>query len=400
MRFREFVLKESAAPTVGRKYQHVEDLIFTGIPSKNIPAGAEGGRAAVRIVQGMASTGGANEIKWDGSPVVYWGRDEDGTFRLFPKNAWDYLKRGTTQTKSGVSTEMNSPEDIKNFILGTGETKPGKEKQRQDYADKLANLWPYFEQISPEEGFLEGGLLFYPGKKLNGEPAQAILNPETGEYEFTPNITTFHIGKGSTLGKRIRGAKVMVAATGYYQSIGSDEGRYPDAEGLSTKDVIVQGTTYVEKAPGIDTDLLNDANAFIDENEQAIDSFLQRKRPGPSGEEEVVNLFGDILYKFYNENLRVAGVKEKFKAWAENAMDAKKIPRSRTTEILNNPGLDAVLTAVEKLSAAKMDMHKRASAGTHSGIRQTKPEGYVYIDPVTGQHVKAIDQATWAPRKD
>ncbi len=104
MRFREFVLKESAAPTVGRKYQHVEDLIFTGIPSKNIPAGAEGGRAAVRIIQGMASTGGANEIKWDGSPVVYWGRDEDGTFRLFPKNAWDYLKRGTTQTKSGVST--------------------------------------------------------------------------------------------------------------------------------------------------------------------------------------------------------------------------------------------------------------------------------------------------------
>jgi hypothetical protein len=111
-------------------------------------------------------------------------------------------------------------------------------------------------------------------------------------------------------------------------------------------------------------------------------------------------MFGDILYKFYNENLRVAGVKEKFKGWAEGAMAAKKIPKSRTTEILNNPGLDAVLTAVEKLSAAKMDMHKRASAGTHSGIRQTKPEGYVYIDPVTGQHVKAIDQATWAPRKD
>jgi hypothetical protein len=348
----------------------------------------------------MASTGGANEIKWDGSPVVYWGRDEDGTFRLIPKNAWEYLKRGKTQAGDGVTTLMSSPDDIKNFILGTGKTEPGKEKQRQAYANQLADLWPYFEQVSPEEGFLEGGLLFYPGRKPNGKPAQAILNPETGEYEFSPNISGFHIGKNSDLGKRIKGAKLMVAATGYYQSIGSDEGRYPDAEGLSTPDVIVQGTTYVEQAPGIDTDLLNDANAFIDENEQAIDSFLQRKRPGPSGEEEVVNLFGDILYKFYNENLRVAGVKEKFKAWAENAMDAKKIPRSRTTEILNNPGLDAVLTAVEKLSAAKMDMHKRASAGTHSGIRQTKPEGYVYIDPVTGQHVKAIDQATWAPRKD
>lgn len=397
---RAFELLFEASAGIGRKYQHVEDLIFTGIPSKGIHAGAEGGQAAVRIIQGMASTGGANELKWDGSPVVYWGRDEDGTFRFIPKNAWEYLKRGKTQAGEGVTTLMSNPDDVKNFILGTGKSDPSKEKQRQAYANQLADLWPYFEKISPETGFLEGGLLFYPGRKPNGKPAQAILNPKTGEYEFTPNITTFHIGKESDLGKRIRGAKLMVAATGYYQSIGGDEGRYLDAEGLSTPDVIVQGTTYVENAPGIDSNLLDDARAYIDENEQAINDFLQRRQPGPTGEEEVINLFGDILYKFYNENLRVAGVKQKFKDWAESAMAAKKVPKARTTEILNHPGLDAVLTAVEKLSAAKMDMHRRASAGTHSGIRQTKPEGYVYIDPVTGQHVKAIDQATWAPRKD
>ena len=40
------------------------------------------------------------------------------------------------------------------------------------------------------------------------------------------------------------------------------------------------------------------------------------------------------------------------------------------------------------------------SSGTHQNIRQTKPEGYVYQDPDTGQFVKAIDQANWAPRKD
>ena len=105
---RAFELLFEATAGVGRKYQHVEDLIFTCIPSKNIPAGAEGGRAAVRIIQGMASTGGANEIKWDGSPVVYWGRDEDGTFRLIPKNAWDYLKRGKTQAGDGVTTLMST----------------------------------------------------------------------------------------------------------------------------------------------------------------------------------------------------------------------------------------------------------------------------------------------------
>jgi hypothetical protein len=115
----------------------------------------------------MGKQSGSIELKWDGSPVVYWGRDEDGVFRLFPKNAWDYLKRGTTQTKSGVSTEMNSPEDIRNFILGTGNTEPGKEKQRQNYANQMASLWSYFEKISPEVGYIEGGILFTKEFPLN-----------------------------------------------------------------------------------------------------------------------------------------------------------------------------------------------------------------------------------------
>jgi hypothetical protein len=372
-------LLEAAAPAVGRKYQHIEDLVFTN--------GSTGGLHAIERLQHMTAKGGSIELKWDGSPVVYWGRDENGKFHMFPKNAWDYVKRGTTETKSGVRTMMNDPDDVSQFILGTGNVQPGQEKQRQDFAVGLAQLWPYFEKISPKKGYIEGGILFSPI-----QPAR--LNPSTNEYDFTPNITSFHIPAKSKLGVRISKAKLMVAATGYYTHIGADETRYPDADKLSKPDVIVQGTTYVEHSPKVDESGLKHTESFIKQNKAAIDSFVAGQ-PGLSKP-------GDVLYTFFNQNLRVAGVKQKFAQWAN-----QKLSASQAQKVLSHPGLDAILTAVELLTHEKMKVINALSSGTHGGIRQTKPEGYVQAHPggkfkndLPGQFVKTIDQANWAPRKD
>jgi hypothetical protein len=372
-------INEAAAPAVGRKYQHIEDLVFTN--------GSTGGLHAIERLRHMTSKGGSIELKWDGSPVIYWGRDEHGVFHMFPKNAWDYMKRGTTHTKSGVTTMMNDPDDVAMFVLGTGTAQPGQEDQRRAFAQGLADLWPYFESISPKKGYIEGGILFSPIKP-------AVLNPSTNEYDFTPNITSFHIPAGSELGKKIAKAKVMVAATGYYTHIGADETRYPEAEKLSKGDVIVQGTTYVEHAPKVDEQGLKHAETFIKQNKAAIDSFVAGQ-PGLSKP-------GDVLYSFFNQNLRVAGVKQKFVQWAQS-----KLSNSQAQKVLSHPGLDAILSAVELLTHEKMKVINALSSGTHGGIRQTKPEGYVQAHPggkfkhdLPGQFVKTIDQANWAPRKD
>jgi len=96
------ILVEASVPTVGRKYQHIEDLVFTN--------GSNGGVHAVERLRSMSSQGGTIELKWDGSPVVYWGKDERGRFSMIPKNAWEYLKRGKTELDNGVPTVMYSPE--------------------------------------------------------------------------------------------------------------------------------------------------------------------------------------------------------------------------------------------------------------------------------------------------
>ena len=383
MRLRQ--LFEAAPPAVGRKYQHIEDLVFTN--------GSRGGLHAVERLRHMTETGGNIELKWDGSPVIYWGRDEAGRFSLIPKNAWEYLKRGKTETNTGAKTVMNSAEDVRNFIMQTGKAEPGREAERKQYAKQLADLWHFFEQVSPEKGFIEGGLLFFPG-------APAILNKQTHEFEFTPNITSFHIPKDSELGKRIGKAKVMIAATGYYDSLGSsDELRYPNAEELSTPTVIVQGTTYVEEAPNIPQEGLDRAESFIETNAAAIDGFIAGQ-PGLSKP-------GDVLYKFYNQNLRVAGVKQKFIDWVTANLSA-----SQSQKVVTDPRINVVLDAVEMLTNEKMKVIQHLSQGTHGNIRQTRPEGYVQAHPgarasgepfkndLPGQFVKAIDQANWAPRKD
>jgi hypothetical protein len=369
------ILKESIAPVVGRKYQHIEDLIFTN--------GCRGGLHAIERLRQIATENANIELKWDGSPILYWGKDNDGRFSMMTKNAWDYLKKGKTVLENGVSTVMYSPNDVKQFILNTGT--PSLE--RTAYANRVSNLWKYLESASPTKGYVEGGILF-------DDIQRPTLNVSTGEYEFTPNITKFHVSMHSNLGKRIAESKVMIAVTGYYDSIGSiNESRYPDAETLSTDEVIIQGTKYIESTPKIDLRLLDLVEQMILENSELIDNFLK-----PS---QGLSRPGDILYKFFNQNLRLSGTKEKFHEWAKTNLSL-----GQSQKILSRPGLNTVLSIVESLTEIKTQIIETFSNTTHGDIRQTNPEGYAQAHPnktfkndMPGQFIKMINQSTWAPRK-
>jgi hypothetical protein len=276
--------------------------------------------------------------------------------------------------------------------LGTGSGDPSA---RQGFAKQFASLWPYFEKISPKQGYLEGGLLFYPGTKPDGESAMPVLNKETGTYDFTPNITTFHIPVDSELGKQIPKSKMMVAATGYFSSMGSsDEERFPDAQKLSVPGIIVQGTTYVQDPVELDFQGLSNLEAFIKKNAKLIDNYLAPK-PGLSNP-------GGELYSYLNKHLRTEGLLADFPAWANANMSAKK-----AQTLLSDPkGLQATLGAVEGLSKQKNVLIGQLSQGLHGGIKQTKPEGYAQAHPgakfkydIPGQFVKTIDQTNWKPRE-
>lgn len=378
------LLTEADTPKVGRKYQHIEDLVLSH--------GSHGGLHAIQRLRNMTEQGGTIELKWDGMPVVYWGRDEAGNFSMVPKNAWAYLKSGKTQTSSGAPTVMRSPNDVKAFVLGTG---GGDPKAREEFAKQFASLWPYFEQISPKQGYIEGGLLFYPGNKPSGASAMPVYTKETNTYDFTPNITTFHVPADSELGKKIAKAKVMVAATGYFPTLGSsDEQRFPNAESLTTPAVIVQGTTYVQDPVKIDQKGLDRLEAFIRSNAKKIDDYLAPK-PGMSNP-------GGELYSYLNKHLRTEGLVRDFPDWAKANLSAKKAE----TLLSDKEGLKTTLGTIEALGIHKQLLIDELSQGLHGGIKQTKPEGYAQAHPgsrfdndIPGQFVKTIDQKNWSPKE-
>jgi hypothetical protein len=377
------ILTEATAPAIGRKYQHIEDLVLSH--------GAKGGMHAIERMRHMGTEGGHIELKWDGMPVVYWGRDEKGVFRMIPKNAWAYIKRGQMQTKTGAPTLPNSPEDVMKFVLGTGS---GDVEGRTGFARQLAQLWPMFEKISPEKGYLEGGLLFYPGTKPDGKSAMPVFNKKTNTLDFTPNITTFHVPIDSKLGQKIEHAKMMVAATGYYATMDSDESRATGIEKLSQPGILVQSTTYVEDPVPVDAKGLQNLVSFIQKNGQLIDNYLAPKKG--------LSKPGGVLYTYLNQHLRISGLLKDFPAWAKSNLSSGQA--QSMLEDIN--GLKATLGAVEALGNEKQKIINILSQGLHGGIKQTKPEGYAQAHPgakftndIPGQFVKMIDQGNWAPRK-
>jgi hypothetical protein len=144
-----------------------------------------------------------------------------------------------------------------------------------------------------------------------------VLNKQTNTYDFQPNITTFHVPVDSDLGKQIAKSKLMVAATGYYPSLGSsDEQRFPDAQKLSVPGIIVQGTTYVQDQAPVDMQTLANLEAFIKKNAKLIDGYLAPK-PGlskPGGE----------LYTYLNQHLRTEGLLKDFPQWAKQNLSQRK----------------------------------------------------------------------------
>lgn len=246
MRAFEFLVESAPVPkTIGREFNHLEDLAFTE-PS--------GGRRAIEILKRLSRDAKDIAIKWDGNPTVYWGRDADGTFHLVGKNNW-----GREDGKS------SSPEELQKFILGRGKG----EDWRGKFASDMAAMWPIFESATPKNfrGYIYGDILFHPGKPYQGAD---------GHITFTPNQTTYSVKGTSDIGRRIAKATVAVAAHKLYEYFGDKTGVDIDdvSDFNSTPVLVVFGQTYVSHQPAIDAKNLHEIEKIVNQRGAGIDSFL------------------------------------------------------------------------------------------------------------------------------
>jgi len=246
MRFWELLLEDEAPPAkkVGREFNHLEDLVFTE---------TNGAQKAIKILKDLASPETSITIKWDGNPTVYWGREEDGTFRMVGKNNW-----GREEGKS------SSPEELKQFIMSRGKG----EDWRPKFAGDMAALWPIFEAATPADfrGYVYGDILFHPGKPYTGAD---------GRISFTPNQTTYSVKVKSPYYQKLIKAKVAVAAHKFFGYFGDKSGEdFTDPEQFgSNPELAIFGLTSVSHRPAVGADNLTKIEALA-KNQQAINNLL------------------------------------------------------------------------------------------------------------------------------
>jgi hypothetical protein len=365
MRAWELLLEDDApAPKkVGREFQHLEDLVFTE------PGGA---KRAVEVLKSLSSPEKKISIKWDGNPTVYWGRDEDGTFRMVGKNNW-----GREEGKS------SSPDELKSFIMSRGKG----EDWRAKFAGDMADMWLIFEKATPADfrGYVYGDILFHPGKPYEGAD---------GRMSFTPNQTTYAVKGQSDVGRRIAGAKVAVAAHKVFEYFGDKSGEdFAEPEIFAgNPELVVFGQTYVATQPAVNADNIKAIEGAANKSSAKIDRFLA---PVP-GLSDLQN----IIYTYVNQRSREKALDSIGSADFFTWLKTSKVSQGKQQKIAQLPDADVLgdlFFLVREIMAAKNEVIREldASKGDITAHTGGKPggEGYVSGD----DSVKLVPRDRWTP---
>jgi len=369
MRAFEFLIEaETPAPKkVGREFNHLEDLVFTE------PKGA---LRAVAILKNLASDAKDVAIKWDGNPTVYWGRDEDGTFRLVGKNNW-----GREEGKS------SSAEELKQFVMSRGKG----EEWRAKFAGDMAALWPIFEAATPTDfrGYIYGDILYHPGKPYQGAD---------GKLTFTPNQTTYSVKGASNIGRRIGKSKVAVAAHQTYSYFGDKSGEaLKDVKQFNTTpDLMVFGQTYVTHQPAVNADNIDAITKEANAKSAAIDTLLTPQ----AGLSDLQT----IIYTFVNAQSRAKALDaldtDSFFTWIKTSkVSGPKQQKIQDLSIANPGALDSMFFLVRELMKAKNEVIAELdqAEGDITATTGGKPGGEGYVSGKDS--VKLVPRDRWTPFK-
>lgn len=357
---------ESPSPKkVGREFNHLEDLVFTE---------HGGSQRAVEVLKSLAQDAKDVSIKWDGNPTVYWGREDDGSFRMVGKNNW-----GREEGKS------SSPEELKQFILSRGKGEDWREK----FASDMASLWPIFETGTPKDfrGYIYGDILFHPGKPYTSG---------NGKLAFTPNQTTYEVRATSPIGVRLGKAKIAVAAhkhLDYFGDKGGDDLRDVDALNASP-DLVVFGQTYVSHQPAVGADNIANIERLAKSGGPQIDKILA-PMPGLSD-------LKTILYTFVNNQSKAKALDKidtaSFFEWLQTGkVSAPKQAKIAEINKTNAGVMDTMFSLVREIMRAKDEIIAELdrAGGDITAHTGGKPGGEGYMS--TGHGVKLVPRDRWTP---
>lgn len=354
--------------SVGREFQHIEDLVYIeGISGVK--------RALLRLAQ-IAKNSKPLEVKWDGSPAIVFGRDSTGKFHFGDKYAKEML---------------STAEEVYAYYTRTSQS-----EGRVQFAKEMAQLCPVYEAATPENftGFLEAGLMYKSTPPKN----------ERGEYYFAPNTVTYFVDSSSELGKRIGNSISGAAATGTFDGLPALGGqRRPVGDSyraITGKQVVIIPPKFTDTQTDINPDKLRTISRYAASVAQPLEAFI-------APEQGLSDIRG-IIYTYVNSQVDDPSNLDKlghnFLQWlATSKVSAAKQEKIKQRVQENTRGFNAVFKLTQAIMHIKDDIigkkeHETlASLGIRAQLKSGEHggEGFVH-DPDEGQGpTKLVNRGTF-----
>lgn len=364
MRFYEFKdiqLETSRVLTEGARIQHAEDIIFW-----------EGSRGAARAIESLKSLEQGSHkdvtIKWDGSPAVIFGRDEEGNFVFTDKSGF---------TAKGYDGKSKSSKDLRNMLLNRS---GGKNKENPGYvafANKMAAAYDDFERaVDPSfRGYLKGDMLYF-------ETPQE----QDGQYVFKPNVVTYSVDADSDIGRRIGNSTAGIVIHRLVDESGAE--RALQGNEIETimrgDDVLVLPPVTAQEPPTVDDSAIQELKSILSKGASAIDKLLDEEMLRANKVSDLPQIFYTYLNSKVDTGLQ--DLAKGFVPWLKQS----KVSAAKQQKIIdminsNVQGFNAIWQLVAGVMRVKDDIINQLEnqdAPIKSSINgQEGGEGYVLAHP-------------------
>jgi hypothetical protein len=349
----ESIIREAA------RIDHAEDLVYL--------QGSQGAMRALQSLRNMAKGGQGNvTLKWDGSPAVVFGRNENGEFVFTDKSGF---------VKSKGVGRTTSPDALKQELLMRSGGINKEDPKRIAFADNMAQAFGVFEKAVPKDyrGYFKGDLLYY-----NTPP---VIDKN---FVFKPQLVEYAVDVASDLGKKIAKSSAGVVV---HRMVDPDGSEHPlkDLDIFQGNQLLVVPPVTIEQPAQVPNEELARLEQIIKKDSADLDSLLDVNKLA----QMKMKNFPDIIYKYMNSKVDTGldNLGRDFTKWLNTRKDISGVKQQKIIEYIKQnmnawTSLFEVITGIMKAKDSIIaDLDKNPNAVKAKTDGKEGGEGYVLAHP-------------------
>ncbi len=314
-------LRESDA-----RIQHVEDFA--------IWHGSKGVAKSIETLKNLEKSPENVTVKWDGSPAVIFGRNENGEFVLTDKSGFG---------AKGYDGKVTSKNDMASMFLRRGKEAP--DANRKAFVKQMTSIWDIYEAATPENfrGYVHGDLLYFTKPGF-----------EDGHFVFTPNTVTYRVRGNSDIGKQISKSQSGVVLHAKIELDGTKS--KVDTSELNSGNLLIMPPVTLTKGPRVQADDLDKVASIANSSANKIDmllddNFLKSNK---------LSSFKNALYTYVNNMTKARKLDNltgDWSKWIATAKMSEQMKDRMNNHVNNNAeGMKALFTVIMGIMKVKNDI--------------------------------------------